>query len=102
MWQWSQAADAPKRVVLVAGKPSHPARQHEFNAGSQLLAKCTAGSPVLKIDVVLNGWPQDEAIFDKADAIVFYMDGGANHELVKENGRRLKLAEEWAKRGVGI
>lgn len=96
------AADGPKRLVLVAGKPSHPPRMHEFNAGSQLLAKCLENSPQLKIDVVLNGWPSNEQIFDGADAIVFYMDGGGKHELVLENGRRLKLAEEWTKRGVGI
>src|SRR5204863_683098 len=34
----AQAAAAPKRVVLVAGKPSHPPQMHEFNAGARLLA----------------------------------------------------------------
>ena len=28
-----------KHLVLVAGKPSHPPRMHEFNAGVQLLTK---------------------------------------------------------------
>ena len=96
------AAEAPKRLVLVAGKPSHPPRMHEFNAGTQLLAKCMQSFPQVQIDVVKNGWPEDESIFDKADAIVFYMDGGGGHALVQENGRRLKLAEEWTKKGVGI
>ena len=96
------AADPPKRLVIVAGKQSHPPRMHEFNAGSQLLAKCLKDSPLVTVEVVKNGWPEDESIFDKADGIVFYMDGGGGHELVKENGRRLKLAEEWTKKGVGI
>lgn len=96
------AAEAPKRLVLVAGKPSHPPRMHEFNAGTQLLAKCMQSFPQVQIDVVKNGWPEDESIFDKADAIVFYMDGGGGHALVQENGRRLKLAEEWTRKGVGI
>ncbi|MFO1008116.1 MAG: ThuA domain-containing protein [Planctomycetaceae bacterium] len=96
------ASEAPKRLVLVAGKPSHPPRMHEFNAGTQLLAKCMKSFPQVQIDVVKNGWPEDESIFDKADAIVFYMDGGGGHALVQENGRRLKLAEEWTKKGVGI
>jgi len=96
------AADSPKRLVLVAGKPSHPPRMHEFNAGVQLLAKCLREVPQVQTDVVLNGWPADEQIFDRADAIVFYMDGGDGHELVQEKGRRLKLADAWAKRGVGI
>jgi uncharacterized membrane protein len=30
--------DAPQRLLIVAGKPSHPQRQHEFNAGALLLA----------------------------------------------------------------
>jgi hypothetical protein len=75
---------------------------HEFNAGTQLLAKCMKSFPQVHVDVVKNGWPEDESIFDKADAIVFYMDGGGGHALVQENGRRLKLAEEWTKKGVGI
>lgn len=99
---FARAADAPKRLVLVAGKPSHPPRMHEFNAGVQLLAKCLKDVPQVKTEIVLNGWPADEQIFDHADAVVFYMDGGRGHELVQENGRRLKLAESWARRGVGI
>ncbi|RPI82585.1 MAG: hypothetical protein EHM42_09305 [Planctomycetaceae bacterium] len=97
-----KAADAPKKLVIVAGKPSHPPRMHEFNAGVQLLDKCLKDSPLVKTSIVLNGWPVDEKVFDGADAIVFYMDGGGGHELVKENGRRLKLAEDWTRRGVGI
>ena len=73
----AQSADRPKKLVLIAGKPSHPPRMHEFNAGVQLLAKCLAqGAPNLHVDFVLNGWPQDEKILDDADAVIFYMDGG--------------------------
>ena len=42
--QTSSGADpknaGPKKIVLVAGKPSHPPRMHEFNAGVQILADC--------------------------------------------------------------
>ncbi len=96
------AVEPPKRLVIVAGKQSHPPRMHEFNAGSQLLAKCLKDSPLVTVEVMKNGWPEDESIFDKADGIVFYMDGGGGHALVQENGRRMKLAEEWTKKGVGI
>ncbi len=99
----AKTPDGKQKLVLVAGKPSHPPRMHEFNAGVQLLAKCLAqGSPALKVDVVLNGWPQDEGVFTDADAVVFYMDGGAKHEVVLENGARLAKIDEWTKRGVGI
>jgi hypothetical protein len=95
-------AEAPKRLVLVAGKPSHPPRMHEFNAGVQLLAKCLKNTPQVRVDVVLNGWPQDEQIFEGADAIVFFMDGGGRHEVVQENGRRLKLVDKLVSQGVGV
>jgi hypothetical protein len=91
-----------KKLVLVAGKPSHPPRMHEFNAGVQLLAKCLSSVPGLKTEFVLSGWPKDEKIFDSADAVVFYMDGGAKHEAVQEGKRRLTLVDGLAKRGVGI
>jgi len=99
---FARTPDGRQKLVLVAGKPSHPPRMHEFNAGVQLLAKCLAGVPGLKTEFVLNGWPQDEKIFDGADAVVFYMDGGPKHEVVQESGRRKAIVDEWAKKGVGL
>jgi len=93
---------APRKLVIVAGKPSHDARLHEFNAGTQLLAKCLRDSPALKTQVVLNGWPKDESVFENAAAVVFYMDGGAKHEAVQEGRRRMDLIDGWVKKGVGI
>ncbi len=94
--------DGKHKLVLVAGRPSHPPRMHEFNAGTQLMAKCLQNTKGLQVDVSLNGWPKDEALFEGADAVVFYMDGGRGHEVVQENGRRMKLVDEWTKKGVGI
>lgn len=91
-----------KKLVLVAGRPSHPPRMHEFNAGVQLLHACLKGMEGVETHFVLNGWPKDEAIFDDADAIVFYMDGGGNHEVVQELPRRMELVEKLAAKGVGI
>ncbi|NND97169.1 MAG: hypothetical protein HKN47_07565 [Pirellulaceae bacterium] len=98
----SIASAESKMIVLVAGKPSHPPRMHEFNAGVQLMAQSLQRVPDLDVQVVLNGWPEDESIFDGADAVVFYMDGGKKHEVVKEDGRRLKMVDQWAKQGVGL
>jgi len=96
------AAEAKKKLVFIAGKPSHPPRMHEFNAGVQLLARQLQTTSDLEVKVVLNGWPKDETVFEGADAIVFYMDGGGKHEVVKQNGRRLKLVDQWVKKGMGI
>ena len=93
---------AKKKLVIIAGKPSHPPGMHEFNAGVQLIQKCLANQPGLDVQISLNGWPKDESMFDGASAVVFYMDGGAGHEVVQENGRRMKLVEEWTKKGVGV
>ena len=93
---------AKKKLVIIAGKPSHPPGMHEFNAGVQLIQKCLANQPGLDVQISLNGWPKDESMFEGASAVVFYMDGGAGHEVVQENGRRMKLVEEWTKKGVGV
>lgn len=95
------AADSAK-LVLIAGKPSHPSGMHEFNAGVQLLDKCLKDVAGLEVEVCLSGWPEDESVFEGADAIVFYMDGGGKHEVVLEDGRRLKMVDAWAKEGMGL
>lgn len=93
---------AKKKLVIIAGKPSHGPGEHEFNAGVQLIAKCLANQPGLETKISLSGWPKDESIFEGASAVVFYMDGGGGHEVVQENGRRKKMVDEWASKGVGI
>jgi len=100
----SRADTAPpvRKLILIAGKPSHPPGMHEFNAGVQLIHKCLTGVSGLETRFILNGWPEDESVFQGADAVVFYMDGGRRHELVQENGRRLKLVDAMTRQGVGI
>jgi hypothetical protein len=90
-----------KKIVLVAGKPSHPPRMHEFNAGVQLLDACLKQVDGVESHFVLNGWSEDESIFEGDDAIVFYMDGGARHEAV-QGSRRMEMVDRWSKQGVGI
>ena len=91
-----------KKLVIVAGEPSHPPRMHEFRAGSTLLAECLKNIDTVRAHVVTDGWPKDEGIFQNADGVIFYMDGGKKHAVVQEDGRRLKMIDEWAKRGVGL
>src|SRR5436189_4262346 len=73
---WSvDARAADKKIVLVAGHPSHGPGEHEFNAGVQLLAKCLRGVAGLETQVCLNGYPQDEAVLRGADAHLCFADG---------------------------
>src|SRR5262245_23509486 len=90
---------AKKKVVFVAGRPSHAYGAHEHNAGCQLLAKeLQAAMPAIACDVHLNGCPEDAKFFDGADCIVMYCDGGARH-MVNEH---LEQVDALAKKGVGI
>ncbi len=80
----------PKKIVLIAGQPSHPSGQHEFNAGAIILARCLneqSGLPI-KVEVVHNGWPEDESVFENADSVVIYSDGNARHPV---NGHEEKM-----------
>lgn len=91
---------SPAKVVLVAGSPSHPPGQHEFTAGTMLLEKMLRQNKGIEAVVVKGGWPADESVFDGARTIVFYMDGGANHPIIKEN--RLEILDRLMKKGVGM
>ena len=96
----STAADKPRKLVLIAGKPSHPPGMHEFRAGSLLLEKCLQGIPGFKIEVHTNGWVSDEKTFADADAVVIYADGGGGHPAVQGNHKEILGA--LVKRGVGL
>ena len=93
-------AAADKRVLLIAGTPSHGAGAHEHNAGVLLLRKCLAGTPGLNVEVSLNGWPKDASSLNGVDAVVMYCDGGVKHLALAEN--RLAVLTNLAARGVGI
>ena len=96
----SSAWAKDKRIVLVAGAPSHGPGAHEFNAGVQLLKKCLEGVHGVEPVVYLSGWPSDPKWYEGADAIMFYMDGGANHPAAKPE--RIELLRALNHKGVGI
>jgi type 1 glutamine amidotransferase len=100
---------ADKRIVLIAGKPSHPPGMHEFRAGCLLFQKALASVPGVTVQVYDMGWPakmvdgarvEDDTAFDNADAVLIYADGGKGHPAIQ--GDRLKLLEGLAARGVGL
>ncbi len=103
------ALAADKKIVLIAGKPSHPPGAHEHRAGSLLFQKCLAGFPGVKVVVYDGGWPtkqvdgqavDDDAALNDADAIVIYSDGGAKHPALV--GERLATIGRQVKRGAGF
>jgi hypothetical protein len=92
--------DGKRKLVIIAGRPSHPPRMHEFRAGSLLLQKCLAGVPGLAVEVHEMGWVKDDKALDDADAIVIYADGGGGHPAIQgDHAARLSAL---AKKGVGL
>ncbi len=88
-----------KKVVLVAGKPSHGWGQHEHNAGCLLLADRLNQSQLPVVTTVYqNGWPADPTAFDNADTVVAFCDGGGRHFLHR-NGEAF---DDIMRRGVGL
>ena len=76
--------DNRKKIVLVAGRPSHRSGDHEHNAGIKLLAKrLRALDSVIVANYHDNGWPKDPTFLDNADTLVLYMDGGGGHPALK-------------------
>ncbi len=100
---------ADKRIVLLAGKPSHPPGMHEFRAGSLLLQKALSGVPGVKVEVYPNGWPSktvdgtavdDNGPLENADAVLIYADGGRGNPAIQ--GDRMKFLDGLAAKGVGL
>lgn len=100
---------ADKRIVLIAGKPSHPPGMHEFRAGALLMQKALAGVPGLKVDVYDMGWPskmvdgarvEDSSLLDNADAVLIYADGGRGNPAIQ--GNHMQVLDALAAKRVGL
>jgi hypothetical protein len=91
---------AEKKIVLLAGSASHGSGEHEFSAGCQLLAKCLNAVPGVRAEVYNNGWPTDVKVFDGADAVFLYSDGGEGHPFNRPERR--ELLGKLMKRSVGL
>lgn len=102
----TKLTDGRKKLVLVAGRPSHGPGAHEHRAGVMLAEKCldaffgSEALPRLVTATYTGGWPDDPTAFDNADAIFFFADGGSGHPVLQSN--RLAQIDALAKRGVGI
>jgi hypothetical protein len=100
---------ANKRIVLIAGRPSHAPGEHEFRAGSMLLQKALSGVTGVTVDVITMGWPtktvdgqtvDDNTALDNADAVVIYADGGGGHPAIQRD--HVKVLDALAAKGVGM
>ena len=96
------AVAKPKKVVMIAGPRSHGPLSHEHRAGIMLLAKCLqqGASDLVSPTVVTNGFPKDVSIFNEADAVVIYSDGGGRHPAL--GGNNLETLGKLMDKGVGF
>ncbi len=91
---------ADKKLVFIAGNPSHGPGEHEHRAGCLLLQSCLDKTPGITTVVVSNGWPKSLSVFDGAAAVVIYCDGGGGHPFAKPD--RLQFLDGLMKKGVGL
>ncbi len=94
------ASAADKKIVLIAGAPSHGPGEHEHRAGCLLLKAGLDQVPGVTSVVYSNGWPDSPDAFAGTAAIVVYSDGGGGHPLLQ--GDRLKTIGALMDQGVGL
>lgn len=95
---WLHAAD--RKIVLLAGSPSHGPGEHEYRAGCLLLQRCLGGVPGVTTVVVSNNWPADPKVFEGAAAVFMFCTGGNGHPALQPE--RLRLLGELMRQGVGF
>ena len=96
----AQAEATKKQVVFLVGDDlRHASGTHEFYAGARLLEKSLAESQIKDqvTSTVVNNWPEDTSVFDKADIIVHYYKGNKAHFMNEHHA----LVDALANEGVG-
>jgi len=88
---------AKKKILFLAGPPSHGNGAHEFRAGCMLLANALNESGLdIEAKVHSYGWPKDESIFNDVDACIIYADAGGRL------GNKVEFLDKKVKAGMGI
>jgi len=92
-----------KVVLLIAGRQSHGPGDHEFFAGTAILMNLLKQTPGVWPVMARDGWPKNEALFDKADSVMFYMDGRQGHPVVQKDmkGDRMDRLQKLMDKGTG-
>jgi len=99
-----KAKTKTRKIVLIAGRPSHGGTAHTWHADAKLLKHCLDTSPNVKgvkTEVHFNGWPKDATALDDADTIVLLSDGFGGHPFFRPKERADHI-ERLMRRGVGL
>jgi type 1 glutamine amidotransferase len=104
-----QKVSFPRKIVLLAGPRDgkHPAGAHEYDTTVRTIKDALESSNIadkVKVELHTNGWPEDPATLDDADAI-FIASAGADHSEAAHPllvGDRLAVLGRQMDRGCGL
>lgn len=88
------------RIVLVAGVNTAKTGEHEYFAGTVLLANLLKQTPGVFPVIARDGWPKNPKIFEGAKAVMFYSDGGGAQLHLKAD--RMAEVQKLMDAGVGM
>jgi type 1 glutamine amidotransferase len=89
------------KIVLVAGRQSHGPGEHEFFAGCAVLMKLLRETPGVFPVMARDGWPKNPSeTFANAKSVVFFMDGGGGHPVIKND--HMEQIQKLIDNGVGF
>lgn len=98
IWVVENDPKRTRKIIFLAGRRSHGYASHEHRAGCMLLAKALNESGLNLQTKVINIWPEDTSVFDGADVIVSFADGGGGHPFMRHMGE----VDALMARGVGL
>ncbi|UVI29628.1 ThuA domain-containing protein [Paenibacillus spongiae] len=98
-----------KKVVLIAGEPSHGPGAHEYDKTVRLLKVLldqSIYSDRLQVHAVSGGWPDNDELLEDADLLLFVTDG-RDGELYRDvpfvaNEQRIALMKKLMDGGCGL
>jgi hypothetical protein len=93
----------PVHIVLVAGtvKGADTIGHHDYRAGCRLTGFLLEQTPGVRVTTVDDGWPQDDAVFESARALVFYTGGLDKHAFL-QSAQRIERLQRSIDNGVGV
>src|SRR5581483_1119089 len=89
-----------KKIVFLAGPPSHGPGEHEYRAGLLLFKSCLDQLPGISTAIYTNGWPDDPDVLNGAATVVVYCDGGPADPMLQDD--RLKTLGAVMDQGAGL
>jgi hypothetical protein len=92
-----------RKIVLVSGETAKVDKvgHHDYLAGCKCLEILLKQTDRVEIVQVTDGWPAEASMFDSADSVVFYTDGGGKQAFLK-TPERVEKMRALVDAGVGI